>query len=211
MNIFILNSSEFLKLFICVHMRAHARTYTHTRTHIIIYYYCDAECMFYNINCTRKFCGLRPPYCELAYSLPFFSALEFFIAPLKALRLTHLFSLRGPFILLISTGQPNCQRKSSYCRQLIYTLMPKHSIHTAYNVSSHTRHNNFNDLHFSSKIIDYLNVLINSPFSTCDHNTISFKFLSSANSVIGMLQNLIVHVSPINQIFLKWTMLFYHL
>ena len=187
MNIFILNSSKFLKLFICVHIRAHAQTRTHTRTYIIIYYYCDVESMFYNINCTRKFCGLRPPYCELAYSLPFFSALEFFIASLRALRLTHLFSLWGPFILLISSGQPNCQLKSHYCRQLIYTLMPKYSIHTTYNVSSHTRHKNFNSLHFSSKIIDFLNVLVNSPFSTSDHNTISFKFLSSANSVILML------------------------
>ena len=63
-------------------------------------------------------------------------------------------------------------------------------------VSSPTRHNNFTDLLFSSQNDLVSNVLVNAPFSTSDHNAISFEFLSSPISVPEMVNSVRPHIHP---------------
>ena len=151
--------------------------------------YCDVECMFYDFTSTRIICVYRPPNCELAYSFSFFSTLESVIAPFKTnlpiflmedLNLTKIDWTSQLSTLNHSTADSefilSCQR----------TQLTQH-------VSYPTRHNNFTDL-FSSQNDLVTNVLVNAPFSTSDHNTISFKFLSSPISVPRMVDSVSPHI-----------------
>ena len=89
------------------------------------------------------------------------------------LRILNLFTVDSEFML-------SCQR----------TQLAQH-------VSSPTRHNNFTDLLFSSQNDLVTDVLVNAPFSSSDHNTISFEFLSSPISVTGMVDSVSPHIPPI--------------
>ena len=64
-----------------------------------------------------------------------------------------------------------------------------HRTQLAQHVSSPTHYNNFTKLFFPSHNDLVSKVVINASFSTSDHNTISFEFLFSPNSVPGMVDS----------------------
>ena len=154
--------------------------------------YCDVECMFYNFASTRIICVYHLPNCEQAYSLSFFPVLESVIAPYK----TNLpILLIGDFNLtkIDWTSQLPILNHSTADSEFI--LSYQHTQPTQH-VSSPTCHNNFTNFLFSSQNDLITNVLVNAPFSTSDHNTISLEFLSSLISVPGMVDSVSLHILP---------------
>ena len=109
--------------------------------------YCDVECMFYNFTSTRIICVYRPPNWELAYSLFFFSALESVIAPFKT---NSPILLMGDFNLTKLDWTSQLPILNHFTADSKFILSCQRTQLTQL-VSSHTRHNYFTDLLFSSQ------------------------------------------------------------
>ena len=121
----------------------------------------------------------------MASILSFLTALETVIAPLKA---DFPVVVMGDFNLTKIDWNAKCTiiNHTNADRQLLLTSQRTHLLQQ---VSSPTHHTNLTDLVFIAKYNVITNTLVNMPFSTSDHNTVSFDLSTPVHLLSSSIQS----------------------
>ena len=136
---------------------------------------CDVACIIHNFALTRFVCVYRPPNTDLVSSISFFSALETDLTPLKA---NFPIILMGDFNLT-KIDWVNLRPTLNHTAADTRLLLTSQRTHLLQKVHFPSRHTNYTDLIFISHDNLITNVVVEPPFTTSDHNTISFDLLTS--------------------------------
>ena len=145
---------------------------------------CDVAHIIDTFALTRFVCVYHLPSCDMASALSFLTALETVIAPLKA---NFPVLVMGNFILTKIDRNAKCTIiNHTYAdRQLLSTSQRTHLLQQ---VSSPTHYANLTDLVFISKYKVITNTLVDMPFSTSDHNTVSFDLSTPVRLLSSLIQ-----------------------